>query len=376
MPYARFPKDIGLIASLILSFAVLWVIFSSISIQEVADAVMGAHRPAVAAFLVASFSSTFFRTWRYRTLLRSNGYETPFPGMYLIVLVRNTFSDLLPARLGTLMYVFLVRTRLGIPLDPAGASFALAFLFDIIALAPLIMLCVFLAGGQGEFSAPALLLGGAALFILSSTMILILPWGLNKGAQVLRALLPASSSWTVRLVELVSSVAARIEESRKAGAYARVFILSIFVRLFKYIGLYLFLFAMLYPRGYDLASLPFPKIFLGLCASELAASLPISGIAGFGAYQGAWIATFTLLGFPLDLATITSVGHHLFTQAYGYSLGAAAFLLVLLPLFKRAVITSATTNSVRFGSFGVFLLQVTVSFVSVSLLILLLLRSS
>jgi hypothetical protein len=299
--------------------------------------------------------------------------------MYLIVLVRNTFSDLLPARLGTLMYVFLVRTRLGIPLDPAGASFALAFLFDIIALAPLIMLCVFLAGGQGDFSASALLIGGAVLFLISSMMILLLPWGLTKGAQILRALLPASSPWTVRLVGLLASVASRIEESRKAGAYARVFILSIFVRLFKYIGLYLFLYAMLAPRGYDLASLPFPKIFLGLCASELAASLPISGIAGFGAYQGAWIATFTLLGFPLDLATVTSVGHHLFTQAYGYSLGAAAFLLVLLPIFKRSLRAheeAPAPHTGRFGSFPVFLLQVAVAFTSVSLFILYLLSAN
>jgi hypothetical protein len=70
----------------------------------------------------------------------------------------------------------------------------------------------------------------------------------------------------------------------------------------------------------------------------LAASLPVSGIGAFGAYEGAWAAAFELLGFPGHLAKLTAVSHHLFTQVYGYSLGALAFLLLLLPVFRPAAI--------------------------------------
>ncbi len=330
-------KSWGLVLSVALSLGTIAFVFSTITISEVVAAIAGADRSAVAAFLVASFSASFFRVWRYRVLLRSNGYETPFPSMFLIVLVRNTFSDLLPARLGTLIYIFLTTTRLGIPFGAAGSSFALAFLFDIIAIVPLIFVCVGFASLGGMVSPVGLIFGGGILLALSSTLILLLPRALRVASNVCARLFSVQSSVGQTLLSGIASVAESVEQTRASGAYARVLVISILGRLCKYAGLYLFLYAMLIPRGYSLSDMPFSTVFLGLCASELAASLPISGIAGIGAYQGAWIGTFTLLGFPLSLATLTSIGHHLFTQAYGYSLGACAFLIVLLPFFKREV---------------------------------------
>ena len=68
----------------------------------------------------------------------------------------------------------------------------------------------------------------------------------------------------------------------------------------------------------------------------MAASLPISGIAGFGAYEGAWAGVFILLGFPAAMAKATSLSHHLVTQLYGYLIGIASILTLLaLPARRR-----------------------------------------
>ena len=73
---------------------------------------------------------------------------------------------------------------------------------------------------------------------------------------------------------------------------------------------------------------------MGACGAEFSASLPISGIAGFGAYEGTWAIIFTILGFPQKLAITTGISHHLITQVWGYSLGVICLALLLLPLFK------------------------------------------
>jgi uncharacterized membrane protein YbhN (UPF0104 family) len=68
---------ITLLISLLLATGILGYIFSSVSLAEILSAIGNAKREAVAAFLVASLSTSFFRAWRYRLLLRIKGYETP-----------------------------------------------------------------------------------------------------------------------------------------------------------------------------------------------------------------------------------------------------------------------------------------------------------
>jgi uncharacterized membrane protein YbhN (UPF0104 family) len=273
--------------------------------------------------------------------------------MFLVVLVRNTFSDLLPAKLGTLIYIFLTRTRLGIPLSSGSATFALAFLLDSISILPLILVCALLSSSQTEISLPVLVSAALALAAAIGALFIFLPRGLSILGSLLPKLWFLSISLRKQLSTLLMESASRVKEIEHAGIWGRLLCLSVLIRLGKYVGLYVFLYALLMPQGYTLSSLPFPLVFFGLCAAEFAASVPfLSGLGGFGAYQGAWISTFTLLGFPLDLAKVTSLGHHLFTQAYGYGLGAAAFLLVSLPLFARETHLNRTLAPEHHFSFG------------------------
>ena len=73
-----------------------------------------------------------------------------------------------------------------------------------------------------------------------------------------------------------------------------------------------------------------------MIAAELSASLPVSGIAGFGAYEGTWTFVFQLLGYSEKLSVVTSISHHLITQVYGYGLGALAMLVLLLPVMDSS----------------------------------------
>ncbi len=106
------------------------------------------------------------------------------------------------------------------------------------------------------------------------------------------------------------------------------------MRVAKYSGFYILFCALLLPLGYSVEQMPFASVLIGISSAELAASLPVSGIAGFGAYEGAWALTFEMLGFPKEIASLSAISHHLFTQVYGYLLGMIGLLILLSPLLR------------------------------------------
>lgn len=313
-----------------LTTVVFAYLFTHITWEQVMDLIVAINRPLAGLFVLMALLMQVTRTVRYRLVLRTTGQDPGFFRLFLAVLVRGLCVDLLPARVGEVVYIYILRVRLGVELGAATASFALAFLFDIMALAPLLVAALVIVGTDLQASLPVLLGASVVLLALSGALIHFLPWGLRVGFAV-GSFLPSRwhrfRPWCRRFL---AATHRQVKRARKHGVYLPLFGLSVLVRLLKYGALYVLLWAMLEPRGYALGDLSFPRVFLGLCSAEVAASLPISGIGGFGAYEGAWSLVFELLGFPGDLAKATSLSHHLFTQAYGYSLGIIAVLVLLM----------------------------------------------
>jgi uncharacterized membrane protein YbhN (UPF0104 family) len=160
-----------------------------------------------------------------------------------------------------------------------------------------------------------------------------------------------------KIQKLCATTAEQVRIAQQTGVYGQVLFLGIFIRVFKYAALYFFLFALLFPLGYTIEKLPFTDVFIGLCAAEFAAGLPISPPGGFGLYEGVWAAVFTLLGFEKSLAIETGVAHHLFTQVYGYVL-AGVSLLTLLILGKNQIPQPNAKPSLGFRSYQTISLAV------------------
>ncbi len=352
--------------SLLASVSILYYILSHVSLKDILLLIYNADRKAVALFVILSLSMSFFRTWRYLLLLRIAGYSPGKTAMFLVVVVRNFFSDLLPARLGTLVYIFLVNTRLGVPFSSATSSFSMAFLFDILALAPLILLAAWMAGAGGVLSPLSLIAGAFILFFITVLLIKNLPRLFELASSWLKYAPIISENKKNILSSSFLSAGQDILATREAGAYPQLLALSVMVRLAKYGALYIFLYALLHPLGYTLQDLPVSKVFLGICASELAASLPISGIGGFGIYQGTWALTFSLLGFASEMAMTTAVSHHLFTQAYGYGFGLICLISLMLPLFKAS--DPNKKDSFKKMQNGSFLVKISLSLTVILLL--------
>jgi hypothetical protein len=214
------------------------------------------------------------------------------------------------------------------------SSFAHAFIFDIISLAILILpaLAVTALGPQSTLilAAVAVVLGAAAFMILT-----LLPYLCALAERITGKLSFLPEKWRNGLQDIFQESAHHISLAQHQGVYWRVLALSFGVRACKYLSYYMLFLGLLLPLGFTLSDFPLEKVFLGLCSAELAASLPVSGIAGFGAYEGAWALVFQLLGYSERIAVLSSISHHLFTQVYGYLLGAVALLVLLLPMFRQ-----------------------------------------
>lgn len=326
--------------SALVTGSIFTYLFTKVSLAEVVAVLRGISGRWILLFLLLSFSMSLFRTWRSQVVLNVSGYRPDSVALFLVILVRNFFSDLLPARLGTLIYIYLVQTRLGIAFGAAASSFAYDFVFDMVSLALLIILAV-LVQSSGLISIPAVIGGGVVLGGVSMGVLLVLPVLLRAGARVCLALTLISAAVRQKLHDALLDTGRNLDLAREQGIFWRIFVLSLGVRCCKYLSLYVLLLALVLPLGYSIPDFPPAKVFLGLCSAELAASLPVSGIAGFGVYEGAWAMVFQLLGYPERIAVLTSISHHLLTQVYGYSLGGLALLILLLPICKRETMLAA-----------------------------------
>ncbi len=121
---------------------------------------------------------------------------------------------------------------------------------------------------------------------------------------------------------------------RARGVFGRVLLVSLLARLCKYGGLYVLVLALAWPWPPEVrAVLSFPLVLFSLLAAEATASLPISGVAGFGAYEGVMMVALGQAGLSATQAALLPFGLHLLTQTLDYLLGGLA--LVKLSLGRR-----------------------------------------
>jgi len=119
--------------------SIFYSVAEALSLSDILELLRSIHIPTVIVFLVYFLSMALLRAWRYQLLPSSSGYKPSLFLLLLVTFVRNLFADLLPAKMGTLVYVGLITTRLKIPLPVALASWGYKYVLDVIALFPVIL---------------------------------------------------------------------------------------------------------------------------------------------------------------------------------------------------------------------------------------------
>jgi len=320
------------VASLLISATLLAYLLSQIEMQQLTTTLLNLHLPSLAIFVAISAAGLLARSLRYWVLL---GGKIGLWPLMLVTLVRNLFVDLLPARIGSLSYVYIVKARYGLPLDEALASFFLAFVFDIVAIAPLLLLALLAVGGT--LPAGSWFLAGLAILLLGGCLVAL--WLMGPALRLVASALTGvsvrwtghSPGWLPRIAQSLASTADEVDASWRRGVALPALLISLVVRLCKFGAYYCLLHAVLVPHGYSWGTLSFPMVFLGVAGAELSATLPLHSLAGFGTYEAAWTLGFTQLGLPTEIAILSGFATHLLSQFHDYGLGLVAFLWIMRP---------------------------------------------
>ncbi len=293
------------------------------------------------AYVVASILGLVFRAWRYRVLLNASG-EAKIPGtkdMILITAVRNMTVDLLPARLGELVFVGLLRKQAGTHVSSGLSALLFATLLDVLILAPITIAIGLMVGFPTK---QPYLLALIALFVVIVFMIGV------------KYILPILDKWFVRwaahpnrilssVFGFIVSISEAVESTLRAGVLLKVISLTFAVRIFKYAGLLFLFFGLTQSSFPNLGELSSVKVLGAMIASEMTASLPIPTLMSFGSWELGGMTVLAFYGALPHSALLTLLGVHIQTQAVDYGIGITAFLALLL--FAKA--RSGQTATVR-----------------------------
>jgi hypothetical protein len=276
------------------------------------------------AYMAVNLASTFLRAWRYRILLRP--VPIRWSDMVIVTLVRNAFDDLLPARIGSLSYLYVLNDRLEKPFENAASSFVIALVFDFLTLAPFVLLAAWVVGFSSS-GIPALALVASAVIFFA--IFALIAWKIAPLVRLVRSVawfLVKKSKWAdrpaiLRAFENIDQTAEVLGKERRRGFTPAILGISLLIRLGKYVSLFFLFYAVLQHQGVAWQDMSFWKTVLGLTGAEMTSALPIKGLAGFGTWESAWAAALQWMRFDPRLAILSGLGIHLVTNLFEYSLG-------------------------------------------------------
>ncbi len=323
--------------SLLISTFLLWWLFRQIDSSLLGRTLISMHIPALLAFMGIAVVGVFLRAWRYKVLLKPESMG--WAPVLLVTLIRNVFVDLLPARIGSLSYIYVLNQKLKVPFPCAASSFVLAFVLDFLTLSPFLAVSLLIVGVGARGSSSPWLLWISLIFL---ALMMTLLWQMLPLSRfffrvlerVLELFHCRGKAWAQKALQSVDQTITALAGIKDRGIYTPLFALSLLLRMAKYGALYFLLFSLLHSHGFSLRALSLPKTILGITGAEFTSVLPVKGLAGFGTWESAWALAFKLMDFDPELAVLSGIGVHLITNLFEYSLGILALLLVFSPLIR------------------------------------------
>ena len=282
----------------------------------------------ISLYVVTSFIQTFFRALRYGVILRTSGEAVPGKfHLFLVAMSRNMFVDMLPARLGELSYIAMLNRGFKVGVDACLSSLAISFVFDLFALALLIL---GLIGYQLLFAdLQPWIIGTFLMILVVSGGILVFLFPVLQWLSTRLAIFHFASKGLVgKLMSLFEDTVASLQLARQGKIIGRVLALSIGVRIFKYLGLYLIFLGVVLPSFPDIDR-EFSSVLIALVSAEASASLPVPSFMSFGTYEAGGAFALIALGAGKAISVIVMLALHIWSQVVDYGLGIGATILFI-----------------------------------------------
>jgi len=328
--------SIGL--SLLLSIILLGFLISRITVNDLIEAFANIFYPALFAFMIISLFASAMRAYRYKWLLHPTAIS--FGNILLVTFIRNLFVDLLPARIGSLSYIYVLNKGLKYPFEQATSTFVVAFVLDFLTLSPFLILSMLIVGLGTTSISNLTLLFISLVFLVVIFLVLyqIIPLSMilfRLYTNLLDRFGLVTKTWAKISMAKFRLTIDGLRQIKDRKIQWPLFFLSLAIRAAKYGSLYCLLLSVLRNQGYSPANLSLWKTILGITGAEMTGALPIKGIAGFGTWESGWALAFQLMDFEQRIAILSGIGVHLISNLFEYFLGIVSILILTLFFSNR-----------------------------------------
>ncbi len=324
--------------SILISVLLIWYLISRINFEILKKTFVNIYFPSLCIYFSLALIASWFRAWRYKFLLKPQ--PITWGNIFLVTFIRNLFVDLLPARIGSLSYIYILNKRFTFTFETATSTFLMAVVFDFLTLSPVLIGAVLIVSLEKiSISISSLLFSALIFFIIIYFILLNLEKIINLFTKIFNFLLKKIKSerkeWAQRAVRKFHLTSDSIRQIKARKIFWQIFFLSILIRMAKYGSLFFLLHALLFSHDFSWGDLSFSKLILGVTGAEFSSILPVKGIGGFGTWESAWALSFKLMGFNPEIAIISGISLHFITQFFEYFLGIASIIILAFPLIKK-----------------------------------------
>ena len=176
-------RAVYIAVSLALSILLIGLLLARVDAAELGRVLTRIFVPGLLAYMAIALLGAGLRAWRYRLFLRPRPVR--WPDILMATFVRNSFVDLLPARLGSLSLIYVLNKRLGFPFEAATSAFVASFVYDFLTLAPFVVGAALVVGlGTTAISSPALLAVAGAFFVIWVLILARLGWFFGLAVRI------------------------------------------------------------------------------------------------------------------------------------------------------------------------------------------------
>jgi len=310
-----------------------------VNLTAVYEVIRGLPGTLIGVFVLIQLLVIFVRALRYQIIFKAQ--KTPkgptFRQLLLVTGVRNMVVDLLPARLGELVFVLMLNRGCRVPVARGLAVLAISLVADILILIPVV-----LAMGLLPLALSGLTTGLVPAAFVLCGMTVVAAGVVWKGPPWLATWLDRRGAGRLqRVVQFLMDFRQVLERCMQHGILARLLLLSAVLRFLKYYGLYVLFTAVTGSDGLSVPPLNALQSLAALVASEAAASLPVPALMGFGLYEAGGFLVLTLLGFSAVTSLMTMLTVHIASQVVDYLLGCCCLVLFFLLVPGRLPATGA-----------------------------------
>lgn len=306
-----------LVVSFLFTIILFYFLLKYVSLNEIIKNIKQTSFSIIIVSCLLLLLNYLFRTLRLHILLSK---KIPFPHLYYITTIHNTFIQLLPFRLGEFSFFYFTSKTKKVDIMDAGIALVSARFFDIMIVISSFFVSFFFLDNTISLPIPRLLILFILFIILMGTLFIL---HAKKTQAILILLLSKRQEKKTLLTSLLIKGDQVLTHLHSFNSKKSLFFL-VFFSLCIWTSYYALMYFLYLSSGISFGYMNF--LFI-VSTALLFALIPIQGIAGFGNVEISWSALLILFGIESTLALKTTVLVHVIGIIATLILGLVGLLL-------------------------------------------------